>query len=242
MFVLGSLALGPALAYPPGDALAISCDATTYAPSATAVCTLTNIVPGGPHNIELGGRLGAQGDGVTIVLASLSAQDADANTYVQDVPLPAETGTYEVIGTSGGETATTTVQVVAAGAVEPFSVVVQPDGSVLVQNATPGCSVTVYVNDVAVGSGVADENGSVTIAAKAPAGATVRAEQTASDNCAALESDPVVVGSGTGGSGSTTDKATTPKTGANVTLGVVAGLGALGLGGGLYVASRRKKV
>ncbi len=35
---------------------------------------------------------------------------------------------------------------------------------------------------------------------------------------------------------------TTPDTGANVTLGLVAGLGALGLGGGLYAASRRKKV
>ena len=35
---------------------------------------------------------------------------------------------------------------------------------------------------------------------------------------------------------------TTPKTGANVTLGLAAGLGALGLGGGLYAASRRKKV
>lgn len=53
-------------------------------------------------------------------------------------------------------------------------------------------------------------------------------------NCAPVQGG----GGGTSGGG-----ATTPSTGAgNVALGVIAGLGALGLGGGLIMASRRKQV
>jgi LPXTG-motif cell wall-anchored protein len=151
---LSGLAAAPALAYPPGTALTISCNATTVAPGASFICTLTNTNPAGPDDITLGGLIGA-GDGVTFALASVSGQAA--GTYTETLTAPSTLGTYEVIGTSADETATTQITVVASG-------------------------------------------------------------------------------TGDGGT------PTTPQTGANVTLGLVAGLGALGLGGGLYAASRRKKV
>jgi LPXTG-motif cell wall-anchored protein len=151
---LSGLAAAPALAYPPGVALTISCDATTVAAGASFTCTLTNTNPAGPDDIALGGLV-AGGDGVSFALASVAAQDS--GTYSETLTAPTTPGTYEVIGTSADETATTEIH---------------------------------------------------------------------------------VTGTTTGGGG----QPTTPDTGANVTLGLVAGLGALGLGGGLYAASRRKKV
>lgn len=153
LMILGGVAVAPALAYPVGNSLAIACDATSYAPGDTATCTLSNISPAGPNDIELG-DLVAQGDSVTFALASLAAQGA---TYSEQLVLPGTSGTYEVIGTSAGEKVKTTVQVVATG--------------------------------------------------------------------------------GTAATGA----ATTPKTGANIGIGLTAGVVALGIGGTLFAVSRRKR-
>lgn len=151
LLILGGAAVAPALAYPAGASLSIACDAISYAPGATATCTLSNTDPAGPDDIALGGQI-ASGDDVRFALASLAAQDA--STYTEQLVLPTTIGTYEVIGTSAGETARTTVQVVADGT-------------------------------------------------------------------------------------ATTGAATTPRTGANIALGLAVGLGALGIGGGIYAVSRR---
>ncbi len=245
VLAIGGLAVVPALAYPPGTALAIACDAFTYSPGATATCTLTNINPAGPNDIVLGEQIGAAGEGVSIARASFLAQEA-APTYVEQLILPMTLGTYEVIGTSAGEVATTTVRVVASGEATAFSITVSADGtSVTVQNGQPGCSVTIYANGTAVGTGVVGADGSVTIVPTSPipAGAEVTAQQSASDSCAALSAAPVTVsGPAKPATKPPAETAKTPATGANVALGVVAGIGALAVGGGLVASSRRKKV
>ena len=160
VLILGGIAAAPALAYPPGVDLTVGCNAPSFAPGATATCTLTNIDPAGPNDITIG-DLVAAGNGATIARASVLAQDS--NTFTKTLTVPTTPGKYLLTGTSGSETVTAELTVAAGGG----------------------------------GGGGGDEGG----------------------------------GSGT-----------TPKTGANVTLGLVAGLGALGLGGGLFAASRRKKV
>ena len=153
VIALSGLAAAPALAYPPGANLTIACTPTVLAPSATFTCTLENTNPAGPTDIVIGGLV-SSGEGVSLALASMAAQDG--GTYTETFTAPTTLGTYEMIGTSADETATTTIQVVAGD---------------------------------------------------------------------------------TGGG-----QPSIPDTGGNVTLGLVAGLGALGLGGGLYAARRRKKI
>lgn len=62
---------------------------------------------------------------------------------------------------------------------------------------------------------------------------------TSADETATTTVTVVPVG---GGGGSAGGGSTTPNTGANVALGLAAGLGALAIGGGLYGASRRKRI
>lgn len=163
LIILGGVAAAPALAYPAGSNPIIACDASTYAPGATAECTLSNLDPAGPNDIMLGGS--AMGEAVTAALAP-----QEASTYTELVSLPTMPGTYEVVGTTGAKTVSTTVEVVAGS--------------------------------------TGDQTASTTV--------------------------DVVAGS-TGGA------ATTPQTGASVGIGLAAGLIALGLGGGLVVASRRSR-
>ncbi len=237
VIALTGLAAAPALAYPPGVDLTISCTATTVEAGATFSCTLENTDPAGPTDIVIGGLLGA-GDGVSFALASVAAQDS--GTFTKQLTAPTSPGTYEVVGTSAQETASTQVTV-TDGAGSGFSVIVSADGTATVQGATPGCSVTFFVNGAAAGSGTVGSDGTVTVATGAQPGETVTASQTASDGCEAKDAAPVkVTVPGDSGGGGT--RPTTPDTGANVALGVVAGLGALGLGGGLFAASRRKRV
>ena len=110
-----------------------------------------------------------------------------------------------------------------------------------VSNAQPGCDLSIYVNGQMRGSGTAGSGGTAVIDIDPPAqaGDTVQVSQSGS-GCASETGQATVPGGGGdhGGGGGTT-----PSTGAgNTALGLAVGLGALGLGGGLVVASRRKRV
>lgn len=233
VLILGGIAAAPALAYPPGEALTISCDKSTYAVGETATCTMTNINPAGPNSI-------VPPAGSTNVTTGTTS----GNSFTVSFTVPPTSGSYKVTGTSAGESASTNIQV-GGGQPTPFSLVVNNNGTVTVKGGTPGCTVTVSVNGQAAGSGTVGSDGTVTISVNVPTGATVTASQTASDTCAAVTTPPVVAGGGGGGGGTTGGgggATETPQTGANVAFGLLAGLGALGIGGGLYAASRRKRV
>lgn len=206
---------------------------------------LTYINPEGPNSIELvlpqGGVLSQ--DGATGA-PSVGAQ-AVALTYEQPVgPLNVPIGLYSVKGTSADEVAYTTLQVVDQGVPTEFGIIVNPDGSITIRNGQPGCSVTIFADGVPIGTVTIGEDGTATFMPEAPLtpGAVLTAKQAETDTCSALEAAPVTVGGDAGSvvPPSTTGPAST--TGANVALGFTAGLAALGLGGGLYAAGRRKRV
>lgn len=234
--------MSPATAVYGGPALTIRCDRFVYNVGQTAQCMLTHVTPGGPNNIELvTPQIGAAGDdGAAFALAAVVAQEAPL-TYEQPVgPLRVPVGLYQVKGTSADEVAFTTLRVVNEGEPTAFSIVVNPDGTITIRNGQPGCSVTIFADGQPIGTVTIGDDGSATFKPTTPVkpGTKLTAKQTESDTCTALESNTVTVAGDEPG----IDTPATPTTGANVALGLTAGLAAMGLGGGLYAASRRKKV
>ncbi len=116
------------------------------------------------------------------------------------------------------------------------------NGVITVTNGQPGCTVTVTDNGTEVGSKTLDADGTATFNGNTSPGTKLVATVSGA-GCEAETATETIPGNVTPTPTPTPTPSPTPShTGSNTALGLAAGIGALGVGGGLVVASRRKKV
>lgn len=122
------------------------------------------------------------------------------------------------------------------------------NGQIVIANGQPGCTVTVQGPSFSR-SATIDSDGMAVINASLPNGEDLEAT-VSGKGCAAESASGVVQNSGGGGGGGGGNGGgngggsggdTPSRTGSDTALGLLAGLGAIGVGGGLVVAARRKK-
>ncbi len=118
------------------------------------------------------------------------------------------------------------------------------NGQIVIANGQPGCTVTVQGPSFSQSTTI-DSDGMAVINANLPDGedleATVSGKGCAAESASGVVSNSGGGGGGGGGNGGGTGGDTPSRTGSDTALGLLAGLGAIGVGGGLVVAARRKK-
>ena len=116
------------------------------------------------------------------------------------------------------------------------------NGIITVTNGQPGCTVTVFDDGNKIGSETLDKDGTATFKGNTSGGTKLLAEVSGA-GCESETATATIPGGVTPTPTPTSTPSPTPATtGSNTALAVAAGIGALGVGGGLVVASRRKKV
>jgi LPXTG-motif cell wall-anchored protein len=120
------------------------------------------------------------------------------------------------------------------------------NGVITVSNVEPGCVVDLIDNGKLLGQELSNADGTVTFKGNTSPGRTLVASVNSNGDVGGCEADTatLVIPGGVTPTPTPTPTAspspTPSRTGSNTALGIVAGIGALGVGGGLVVASRRK--
>ncbi len=148
---------------------------------------------------------------------------------------------------AGGSILLTGIVMAPAAAYPPGTAmtITAGNGQIVIANGQPGCTVTVQGPNFSRSTTI-DSDGMAVINANLPDGedleATVSGKGCAAESASGVVSNSGGGGGGGGGGGNGGGGGDTPsRTGSDTVLGLLAGLGAVGVGGGLVVAARRKK-